>query len=287
MPKFPGRRVLHPLLVVLTVATLPSPTVAQTPSPLPEWEYSAGIPLREYFEPKPPKWEITLGIGTQLQPKYDGASQYQFLPGPAIDVRYYDLAFLSTGEGLGINIFHGKNYRAGAAITYDLGRSNVSLFQPDGINRLRPIGGVAPGPEAKLFAEYVWFPVVFRADIRRALGGYDGWVGDLSMYVPVAGSQRFFLFVGPSLTFVDGHYMQNYFGVTPHQAQISGLPAFRASGGLKEISLGLSGTWFFYRNWFLNNSLAIDRLLNDAARSPTTRHKIQYAVGFTVGYDMR
>lgn len=279
-------RLLQWLCAWTTTAAL-TPALAQTPSPLPEWEYSAGVPLREYFEPKPPRWEVNVGMGAQLQPKYDGSDQYQVLPGPAIDVRYYNLAFLSTGEGLGVNVFHGKTYRVGAALTYDLGRTDLYGFEPSGINRLRAVGGVPPGPEAKLFAEYVWFPVVFRVDVRRALGGYNGWVGDLSAYMPVVGTQRYFVFVGPSVTFVDGNYMQNYFGISKSQAQASGFPEFRAVGGLKQISFGASGTWFFYRQWFTNGVLAINHLLNDAARSPTTQQETQYAIGFTIGYDFR
>ena len=273
--------------IVAIAAVLASAAQAQTPSPLPEWEYSAGIPLRQYFEPNPPKWDVTVGMSAQLQPKYDGSQQYHVLPGPTIDVRYYDLAFLSTGEGLGINIFHGKRYRVGAALTYDLGRTDLYGFEPPGLNRLRAVGGVPPGPEIKLFGEYVLFPVVLRLDVRRALGGYNGWVGDFSAYMPVVGSRKFFVFVGPSLTFVDGNYMQNYFCITEAQAQQSGLPAFRAVGGLKQVSLGSSATWFFSGHWFANSVLAVDRLLNDAARSPTTEQKTQYAFGLTVGYEFR
>jgi len=34
------------------------------------------------------------------------------LLGPVIDVRYQDLAFASVGEGIGVNVIRGDNYRA-------------------------------------------------------------------------------------------------------------------------------------------------------------------------------
>ncbi len=255
-------------------------TVAQTPSPMAEWEYSAGMQLRSYFLwGHIPKWEYNLGLSTEFEPKYDGAQQYHVQPGPNFDIRYRDLAFLSTGEGLGVNLLHAKTYRAGVALTYDLGRAQHSDL------RLRGIGDVQPGPEFKVFGEYVWFPVVFRADLRRALGGYNGSVGDLSVYMPVVGSEKFFVMVGPSLTFADGNYMQNYFGISEAQAQNSALVPFRAVGGLKEISLGASATWFFHDSWYVNATGACARLLNDAEKSPTTEETLQGVISLTIGRD--
>jgi len=264
------------------LAALATPLQAQTPSPMAEWEYSAGMQLRSYYLwGKLPKWEYNFGLGSEFEPKYDGASQYHVLPGPSVDIRYRDVAFLSTGEGLGINLLHEKSCRAGFALTYDLGRRQHKDYQ------LRGIGDVQPGPELKAFGEYVWFPVTFRADVRRALGGYNGWVGDLSIYTPIAGSEKYFVLVGPSVTFADGNYMQNFFGVSPQQATISGFPEFRATGGLKEFAFGTSATWFFHDPWYVNASGGLGRLLQDAARSPTTYEKLQGVVSLTIGYDMR
>jgi outer membrane scaffolding protein for murein synthesis (MipA/OmpV family) len=270
----------HTALAATALLALHASASAQTPSPMAEWEYSAGMQLRSYFLwGHIPKWEYNLGLSTEFEPKYDGSNQYHLQPGPNFDIRYRDVAFVSTGEGLGINLLHAKTYRAGVALTYDLGRAQHSDY------RLRGIGDVQPGPELKVFAEYVWFPVVFRTDLRRALGGYNGWIGDLSAYMPVVGSEKFFVMVGPSLTFADGNYMQNYFGISETQAQNSGLAPFRAVGGFKEISLGASATWFFRESWYLNATGAGARFLNDAAQSPTTDEKLQGVISLSVGYD--
>ncbi len=254
---------------------------AQTPSPLPEWEYSAGIGLREYFQPNPPKWQAELGIGVATQPEYDGSSHYEIVPAPSFDVRYYNLAFLSVGEGLGINVFHGKTYRVGAAITYNLGRKLNNDIQ------LTTQRKVSPTAEFKLFGEYVIFPMVLRLDVRRALnGGYQGFVGDFSAYMPIAGSRkhRYFVFAGPSVTFGSRQYMSKFFGVDAVQAQESGLPEFNAKGGIKSVSFGLNATWFFHGYWFVNGAGAVNRLLSDAAQSPFTQKKTQLTLNFTIGY---
>lgn len=251
---------------------------AENPSPLPEWEYSAGVALMPRFIDQVPTWDVTLGGSVEVLPKYDGSQNYHVLGGPMFDIRYKDRAFLATGEGLGINFTQTKNYRAGFALTYDLGRSRQLSHE------LSRLNDVEPSPEAKLFGELVLFPVVLRVDVRKSVGGYNGWAGDFSAYMPIAGSKRFFVFLGPSLTVVDSHYMQHYFGITPAESQSAGVPVFMTSGGIKSLSFGANATWMMGHHWFMNLVAATDCLLNDADRSPTTRDKVQAITGFTIAY---
>ena len=258
------------------------PASAQTPSPLPEWIFSSGQQLRVYYMwDKLPKWEYNVGASVELQPKFSGSKQYRIQAGPSFDVRYRDIAFLSTGEGLGINIWHGKTYRVGTAITYDLGRAEDRSY------RLRGLGDVQPGPELKLYGEFVWFPVTFRADVRRAIGGYNGWVSDLSVYSPIVGSKTFFVLVGPAVSFADHNYMINYFGIDAEQSAQSGYPQFSPHAGLKSASFGANVNWFFYKQWYLNATMAAERLFGDAAESPTTATRVQGVGSLTIGYDFR
>ena len=86
---------------------------AQTPSPLGEWQYSAGVPLQKLFEPNVSTWDISMGAAMTLQPRYAGSDRYRVMGGPTVDIRYRDLFFLSTGEGLGANVLRGPNWRGG------------------------------------------------------------------------------------------------------------------------------------------------------------------------------
>lgn len=95
---------------------------AQTPSPLGEWQYSAGVPLDKLFNPNPQTWQISVGAAATLQPRYDGSNQYRPMAGPTFDARYRDLWFVSTGEGIGVNVLRGPNWRATLSAGYDLGR---------------------------------------------------------------------------------------------------------------------------------------------------------------------
>lgn len=267
--------------LALIAAGLGPPSAAQTPSPLAEWQYAAGVALIPYFTDEPPQWQVDLGFGAGLQPRYEGSSEYAVVGGPMFSVRYRDLAFFSLGEGLGVNLLKGKGYRAGTALVFDLGRRELE-HRPE----LAGLGNIDPAPELKLFAEYVLFPVVLRANLRRAVGGHEGWIGDLGAYMPVAGSRTFFVLVGPGLSLADGDYMQSHFGIDAQQAAASaaGYPVYTPGGGLKCARFGSNLTWFFAEHWFLQGVLAYERLLGDAGHSPIVQARSQYTGSAYVAY---
>lgn len=268
-------------LALLSLAVLPlagRSAAAQTPSPLAEWQYSAGVPLRAMFEDQTPEWQFEFGAAGNFQPLYPGAGKYRFEPGPDIDVRYKDLAFFSTGEGLGVNLLHDKTYRVGMALGVDIGR------EADSATRLHGTGDIGLAPVPKLFAEYVLFPVVLRADVRRALGGVDGWAGDVSAYMPVYGTDKFFIFVGPTVTLADDTWNRHEFGISATQHLRSGLPRYDATGGLQSTGLGSNLTWIISDHWLIEGGLTAERLLDSAAHSPLVQARMQYDANFTVGY---
>jgi hypothetical protein len=51
-----------------------------------------------------------LGLASELQPAYDGSRAYRVEGGPDINVYYRDIAFISTGDGIGYNILRGDHF---------------------------------------------------------------------------------------------------------------------------------------------------------------------------------
>ena len=282
-PDRPAGTLLLIVMLLLGCAVLPRGARAQTPSPLAEWQYSAGVPLERLFTPTLPRWRIELGAATTLEPLYDGAQRYRVMGGPTIDIRYRDRYFASTGEGIGANVLGGRNWRVGIALTYDLGRRAA-----DYASHLHGLGNISPAPVAKLFGEYViskQFPLVLRADIRRDFGGADGWIGDVGAYMPMPGSSKdFFWFAGPTATFADANYMNRWFGISRSQSALSGYAPYKANAGLKSFGFGVSSVWFFRKHWFLNADVAIEQLVGSAARSPITESASNGVVDLTIAY---
>jgi len=267
----------------LLLAAAAHPAAAQTPGPLAEWQYSAGVPLMKLFMDEIPTWQVSLGAASSLRPRYDGAADYRVLFGPSIDIRYRDSFFASSGEGLGWNALRGQNWRAGIAMSYNLGRR-----EKDDSQNLSGMGRIDWSPEAKLFAEYAVskaFPLVFRVDARRSLGGANGWIGDVGLYMPMPGSsEKFFWFAGPNVTLADSRYMQTWFGVNPQQAARTGYPAFNAGAGVQSVSFGVSAVWFLDKHWFLTGDTVARELVGDARNSPLTRKSLNTGLDFSVNY---
>lgn len=255
---------------------------AQTPSPLPEWQYSSGIQLQKMFVPQGPNWQVEVGAGLQMAPLYDGAQRYKVQAGPSIDVRY-DRFFLSTGEGLGVNLLQGTNYRAGVTVGYDLGRRAA-----DYNSRLHGLGNINPAPEIKGFFEYAIaksFPAVIRINVRHAIGGSEGTIGDAGIYMPLPGSsEKFIWFAGPTVTAADATYMNSYFGIGEAQANRSMYGRYKASAGIKSYGFGLTATWFLNPHWAVNANTAVSQLVGSAANSPITESSTEGVIAVAVIY---
>ena len=164
-----------------------------------EWQYSGGIILAKLFEPDLPEWRRILGVASEVQPAYDGSRAYRVSGGPVINIQYRDQAFITTGDGMGVNIFHGSHYQVGFAMTYDLGRK-----EKDDLQNLHGMGDISAAPVAKVFGSWVisrYFPMILRVDARQFIGGAEGLVGDAGGYIPLPGSSKsFVMFAGPSIT---------------------------------------------------------------------------------------
>ena len=263
--------------VLLLALVQSAPALSQTPAPLANWQYSVGD-LLEPLLGRQPTWRGYVGGGVALQPVYEGSQRYYAQPAPIIDVRYRNLAFLSMGEGLGVNLLRGRFYRAGVAVTYDLGRDQHVA------TRLKGLGTIGVAPEVKLFADVALLPFVFDFDLRRAIGGHDGYIGDIGMHVPIPLASNVFLFAGPSVTFADGQYMQSYFGVSPAQAVNSQFRTFDAYGGVKRAGFGLTAIYQISDQWLLASDGAAQRLLGAAARSPIVESKVEFTIDLNAVY---
>jgi outer membrane scaffolding protein for murein synthesis (MipA/OmpV family) len=270
-------------LTLVVSAFGPRTAWSQTPSPLQEWQYSGGVILARLFEPNLPEWRAVLGTAAEVQPVYDGSRAYRLQGGPVINIQYRDIAFATTGEGVGVNFLRGDYYRVGAAIAYDFGRR-----ARDDYTNLRGMGDISPAPVAKLFGSYVLskkFPLVLRLDARQIVGGANGVVGDVGAYMPLPGSsKKFVMFAGPSITLATHRYLQSEFGVTPAQSLASGHPIFDPHAGTAAAGVGFSATRFITKHWLMNLDTAISKLKGSPDVSPVTERSTQRVIAVSVDY---
>lgn len=248
-----------------------------------EWQYPGGIALERLFAPSIPRWDVITGLAVSTSPAYIGDSRYRLAAGPALDIRYRDRIFLSTGEGLGADILQGKQYRVSLSVGLDLGRRMSWDY-----GRLRGLGDIPRAAFFKLSGSYVIsrrLPIVLRADIRKIAGGSAGLVGDLEFYTPLPGSsRRFVMFAGPSVTLADRKHLQTGYGISQRQSLQSGYPLFGAHGGLQAAGFGFSATRFFTAHLLANMNVSEQELLGSAGRSPLVRRRAQGTLTLSMAY---
>src|SRR5450631_4666649 len=257
---------------------------AQTPSPLQEWQYSGGIILARLFEPDLPRVRVLLGLASDFQPVYDGSHAYRVQGGPVINIHFRDIAFVSTGEGIGYNFLRGDHYQVGVGVTYDFGRK-----EKDDLANLHGMGDIGAAPVAKLFGSWVLsksFPMILRVDARQFIGGAQGAVGDASVYMPLPGSSRtFVMFAGPSITLATRHYLQTLYGVTPEQSLASGHPVYDITrAATSAAGVGFSASKFITEHWLFNVDAAINQIRGSPSRSPLVERRTQRVLALSVDY---
>lgn len=271
-------------LALVLIACNSRAVLAQTPSPLQEWQYSGGIILARLFQPDLPTWRTVLGVAAETQPVYDGSRAYQVQGGPVVNIHYKDIAFISTGEGIGYNFLRGDYYQIGVGMTYDFGRKEKS-----DLTNLHGMGDIGAAPVGKLYASWVLsrkFPMIMRVTARQFIGGAQGALGDAGVYIPLPGSSRtFVMFAGPSITFATTHYLKTMYGVTPQQSQASGHPVYDIPhSGTLAAGVGFSATKFITKHWLLNLDAAINQIRGSAAHSPLMEQRTGRVIAISVDY---
>jgi outer membrane scaffolding protein for murein synthesis (MipA/OmpV family) len=272
-------------VALILIACNSRAVLAQTPSPLQEWQYSGGIILARLFQPDLPKWRTVLGLASEVQPVYDGARAYRVSGGPVINIHYRDVAFFAVGEGLGYNFLRGDHYQVGVGVTYDLGRK-----MKDDLRNLQGMGDISAAAVGKVYGSWVLsrrFPLILRVDARQFMGGAQGLVGDAAVYLPLPGSSKtFVMFAGPSITMATHHYLQTLYGVSAVQSAASGHPVYAIPhAGTSAAGVGFSATKFVTEHWLLNLDAALNQIRGSAAHSPVVETRTQRVLAVSVDYN--
>jgi outer membrane protein len=97
------------------------------------------------------KWQVSVGPGPMLPPRYPGARELRLLPIPSLDISSDDRIFSEGPDLIGINVPEGKGdaYHVGAALSLDF-QSRSESDDP----HLHGSGNVNEGPKLKLFADH-------------------------------------------------------------------------------------------------------------------------------------
>lgn len=229
------------------------------------------------------KLHLSIGGGAIYAPTYLGSDHYEADPIPLFDLRYADRFFLSTRDGLGLNLApSGSNWRAGPVVKYRMARDQ------DDDAALRGMGDVDAAGEAGGYVHYDLRPFTLGAELRQGFGGHDAAIGDLFVNWSTRLSDSLMLTVGPKATVASRDFTQTYFGVTPGQAARTGYRAYAPDGAFMSYGLGASLRYRVNDYLSLGGFAGIDRIAGDAADSPLVDQAgspTQARLGLTLGID--
>ena len=223
--------------------------------------------VEEIFETVTEGLQVRLGAGTVVAPSYEGDNSYEARFFPKLSIRWRDRVFL-TNTRLEVVAWKGEQFVVGPLIQYRFGRSEKHDADLTGL------GNVPDAFELGGFVQWRtdWF--IMGADlVGDVASGHNGLIGTVWIGSQMPLTERISLSAGTRVTWASGAYMRANFGITPRQSAASGLPVFRASGGIKDVGARVKVRYRLLESWRINSSIAYVRLLGDAADSPLVRER--------------
>lgn len=239
-------------------------------------------------------WQVSVGAGALLSPKYLGSDEYNLSLVPSVRVSKGERFFASVEEGVGYAVIDTRSFRAGPLARIAFGRdedgSGTFRIAGGGTDDLVGLGDIDTSIELGGFAEFDFGKLTASARAGQAVSGHDGLVGQIGLRYKgrllFNGPPIIYNF-GPQIDFGDSDYTNAYFGVNAAQSLASGLPTYVANGGV--ISYGVSGTAIIplTDNIATTFIASYNRLAGDAAGAPLVRERgsrDQAFIGTIVSY---
>lgn len=233
-------------------------------------------------------WTVGLGVG--IAPDYEGSDDYHGVP--LWLVRYEDFYHKETyaqlfATKLSSNFLPDDNWRFGLSAEYVPERDDVDNNRVDDLKDASSsfLVGAILGyediiPDVGLFGAQI--------DARYDVANNNGYLVTPKVYYKAPVAPKLFLEAGLGITYANGDYMSNYFGIDADNAARSGLDEFDADSGFKDAELNLSVTYGFFGNWRGTVIGQYKRLLNDAKDSPITDDEgsaNQFFGGLVISYN--
>lgn len=206
----------------------------------------------------------TIGAVVIGAPRYAGSDERGWLVLPSIDYRWKNGWFAGLSNGVGYLFPSRPDMQYGLRITADIGRNESRS------DALTGMGSIHPRAEAGAFFNYFPTREVFLTSSLRYGAGND-WNGlqvDLGAGYTTPLTPQLRGNFGVAATYVNGAYMQAYFGVTPQQSASSGYAVYTPGAGFRDVRLNASLVYAIDARWALTGALTVGALQSGAKDSP-------------------
>ncbi|QDG78803.1 MipA/OmpV family protein [Labrenzia sp. PHM005] len=212
-------------------------------------------------------------FGAAAEPEYEGAKEYIPIPQFYTNLRAMGLGLEIKGPEASLNLRPDAAFQFGPAVKYRMGRDNVSntvIDRLDAIDGAFEAGGFVAYQFNSLLAQSDVFEV--SAELMTDLSGvHEGTSGKIRAGYQFSATERLGVGLETEVGFASDGYMNTYFGVTGAGAINSGLAAYTANGGVKDVGIQATMTYKMTDRWGLVGRASYTRLLGDAADSPIVK----------------
>lgn len=230
-------------LLLAALASVAAPTLAQPASP------SAGpadTPTMALPDPNDRRDTLTIGVGGAVIPDYEGSDDYRGIPAAAIRGRFRGISFSTRGTFLYVDLVpRGANklaFSAGPIVGVRLNRTGK--IKDPVVDRLPELDTAI---EVGAFAGIGYYgltnpydALTVRVDVVRDVAkAHKSTIISPTIDFSTPLSRTTYVGISAGLDFVQRRYAQYYFGITPVDAGLSGLPLYSPDGGLKDWKVGI------------------------------------------------
>lgn len=220
------------------------------------------------------------GLAVVAGHRYLGSDERKTLVLPALSYQWKNGWFAGTGNGVGYKFHSRPDRQYGLRVTVDLGRDAGDAVALTGM------GDIDVSPEVGGFFNYFISPEWFLTSSFRYGAGndHDGSQTDIGIGWSAQLAPRWRSAFGVAATYVNGKYMQAYYGVTPEQSATSAYAVYTPGAGWRDVRGTASLTHFFDPAWSLTAAVTLRALQGVAKGSPIVREDRPVSGILAVGY---
>ncbi|WP_082742193.1 MipA/OmpV family protein [Burkholderia sp. MSMB1078WGS] len=232
-------------------------------------------------------YDVTIGAGGGVAPRYLGSDQYRFAPIPYLSVTSSSGFYLDTMRGAGYKLDLPRNFYIDGAINFAFGRKDHNVGYAGGSDALRGMGNVPNAAVVTMAAGYRFMgagSVSVAADVpvsQRSVG--DSWRVELK--VPLMITSTDVLTTDSGMHVGSATYNRTMWGVTASQSATSGFRQYNIGGGINAVNFGLTWTHMFDRNRSISTSAQVTRIVGDAGNSPIVFRRVALNLATIAAYN--
>jgi outer membrane scaffolding protein for murein synthesis (MipA/OmpV family) len=211
-----------------------------------------------------------VAIAVGAYPDYVGSNDYSIGAIPLVRYGFWGRRDVTLiGNTLNVNLLDASGWRLGPSGMLRFGRSDVS---DEVVSRVHEVD---PSVDLGLFVGYTWVGDDPRKRIGTnvwALGdatdSHGGWTAGGNVFGAYPVLPGLTLVGGAAATYGSASYMTSYFGVTPADAQMSGLGPYEPNAGIRDVRGWLVALVHLSPRWTLGAGVIYSWLAEEPARSP-------------------